>query len=335
VKSGSRMPQRIRLKDTDMTATTASSLAELAEAMSAPQSILVTGGTGFVGSRLIAALVAAGHSVTVLSRWTGRSAVLPAAVQIVTSLDELASDTPIDAVVNLAGEPLANGLWTKVKRARIVQSRIEVTEACLALIERLAVRPAVFVSASAIGWYGLRGDEELDETSGGTDCFSRQVCLAIEAAASKAEGLGLRTVRLRIGLVLAADGGLLGRMVLPFKLGLGGPFGRGRHWMSWIHRDDLVRLICHCIANSALSGPVNGTAPEPVRNRDFTTALGKALHRPALLPVPALPLEWVLGDFAKELLLGGQRVLPRAAQASGFAFRYPQLNGALKAIFNR
>ncbi len=317
-----------------MTASTASPLAELAEALGTSRTVLVTGGTGFVGSRLVAALVAAGHSVTVLSRWTGRSAALPSDVRIVTSLDDIAADAQVDAVVNLAGEPLANGLWTKAKRARIIQSRIAVTEACLTLIERLTVRPAVFVSASAIGWYGLHGDAELDETSGGEDCFSRQVCVAIEAAATKAEALGVRTVLLRIGLVLAAEGGLLGRMVLPFKLGLGGPFGRGRHWMSWIHRDDLVRLICHAIANPALSGPVNGTAPAPVRNRDFTRELGRALHRPAILPVPALPLEWALGDFAKELLLSGQRVLPRAAQRSGFEFRYPQLGGALKAIFS-
>lgn len=316
-----------------MIADTKSPLAELAEALGSRQEVLVTGGTGFVGSRLVAALAAAGHSVTVLSRKTVGSTGLPTGVKVITSLDELAASARIKAVVNLAGEPLANGLWTKAKRARIIASRIDVTEACLGLIERLTVRPEVFISASAIGWYGLRGDEELTEASSGTDCFSRQVCVAIEAAASKAEALGLRTVRLRIGLVLAAEGGLLGRMVLPFKLGLGGPFGRGRHWMSWIHRDDLVRLICHCIANSALSGPVNGTAPAPVRNRDFTRALGKALHRPALLPVPALPLEWVLGDFAKELLLGGQRVLPEAALNSGFTYRYPQLDAALKAIF--
>ena len=316
-----------------MIADTKSPLAELAEVLGSRQEVLVTGGTGFVGSRLVAALAAAGHSVTVLSRKIVGSTGLPTGVKVITSLDELAASARIKAVVNLAGEPLANGLWTKAKRARIIASRIDVTEACLGLIERLTVRPEVFISASAIGWYGLRGDEELTEASSGTDCFSRQVCVAIEAAASKAEALGLRTVRLRIGLVLAAEGGLLGRMVLPFKLGLGGPFGRGRHWMSWIHRDDLVRLICHCIANSALSGPVNGTAPTPVRNRDFTRALGKALHRPALLPVPALPLEWVLGDFAKELLLGGQRVLPEAAQNSGFTFRFPQLDAALKAIF--
>ena len=316
-----------------MIADTKSPLAELAEVLGSRQEVLVTGGTGFVGSRLVAALAAAGHSVTVLSRKTVGSTRLPAGVKLVTSLDAIPADARINAVVNLAGEPLANGLWTKAKRARIIGSRIDVTEACLELIERLTVRPEVFISASAIGWYGLRGDEELTEASSGTDCFSRQVCVAIEAAASKAEALGLRTVRLRIGLVLAAEGGLLGRMVLPFKLGLGGPFGRGRHWMSWIHRDDLVRLICHCIANSALSGPVNGTAPTPVRNRDFTRALGKALHRPALLPVPALPLEWVLGDFAKELLLGGQRVLPEAALNSGFTYRYPQLDAALKAIF--
>lgn len=315
-----------------MTRHSAAYLADLASAVGSPQSVLVTGGTGLVGSRLVAALVSAGHFVTVLSRWTGRSEELPAEAQIVTSLDELAADARIDTVINLAGEPLANGLWTKAKRERIIQSRLQVTQDCLTLMERLDYRPAVFISASAIGWYGLRGDEELDEDSGGTDCFSRRVCVAIEDAAQQAEALDVRTVRLRIGLVLAAEGGLLGRMLLPFKLGLGGPFGRGQHWMSWIHRDDLVRLICHCIADPALSGPVNATAPEPARNRDFTTSLGQALGRPAILPVPAWPLQWVLGDFAKELLLSGQRVLPRAAQSSGFAFRYPQLDGALQAI---
>jgi uncharacterized protein (TIGR01777 family) len=312
---------------------TIDSAASLAEGLAASQTVLITGGTGLVGTRLVAALAEAGHRVIVLSRWTGRNAALPAKVQITTSLDELAADTRIDAVVNLAGEPLANGLWTKAKRERIVQSRLGVTEACLTLMKRLKQRPAVFVSASAIGWYGLRGDEELDETSGGTDCFSRQVCVAIEGAAQRAEALGVRTVRLRIGLVLAAGGGLLGRMILPFKLGLGGPFGRGRHWMSWIHRDDLVRLICHCIASPALSGAVNGTAPEPVTQpRLSSPRWARRCNRPAILPVLALPLQWALGDFAKELLLSGQRVLPRAAQASGFAFRYPQLSDALKAI---
>lgn len=305
--------------------------AALAEALEPGRTVLVTGGTGFVGQRLVQALVAAGHAVIVLTRRPDKAG-LPGPVRTVAALDEIASNTRIDAIVNLAGEPLANGLWTQAKRARIIASRLSVTEACLALVERLETRPAVLVSASAIGWYGLRGDEVLDEGSDGRDCFSREVCVAIEAAASRGEALGLRTVRLRIGLVLDRAGGLLGRMLTPFEFGLGGPFGRGKHWMSWIHRDDLVRLICHAIADPEMSGAVNATAPQPVTNRDFTRALGKALRRPAVLPVPAWPLTAVLGDFARELLLGGQRVVPTAAQRSGFVFRYPALDEALAAI---
>lgn len=309
--------------------------AELAAALPGTLSVLITGGTGFVGQRLVEALAAAGHRVTVLSRNPQAARGLPQGVQVLGSLTAIAPEERIDAVVNLAGEPIANGLWTGAKRQRIIESRRAVTRECLALMERLAHPPAAFVSASAIGWYGLHGDEPLDERSSGNDCFSRQVCMIAETEAKRAEELGVRTVRLRIGLVIDAGGGLLQRMVLPFKLGLGGPFGRGRHWMSWIHRDDLVRLICHAIATPDLSGPVNATAPEPVRNIDFTRALGKALNRPAFIPVPAAPLRWVAGDLAKELLLGGQRVLPAAALNSGFSFAYPDLAGALKAIFRK
>lgn len=309
--------------------------AELSAALSGRLSIVVTGGTGFVGRRLVEALVEGGHRVTVLTRDPKAGQGLPHQVRLLGSLGVIGPGEEIDAVVNLAGESIANGLWTKAKRARIIESRRAVTRECVALMARLEHKPAAFVSASAIGWYGLHGDEELDERSGGNDCFSRQVCMVAEAEARRAEDLGVRTVRLRIGLVIDAAGGLLQRMVQPFRLGLGGPFGRGRHWMSWIHRDDLVRLICHAIATPDLSGPVNATAPEPVRNKDFTRALGQALNRPAFIPVPAAPLRWVAGDLAKELLLGGQRVLPAAALRSGFSFAYPDLAGALKAIFRK
>lgn len=306
--------------------------AGLAQALGTPIGVLVTGGTGFVGQQLVAAMVAGGHRVTVLSRSAGRPRGMPQGVDVVTSLDSVPNDSAIDAVVSLAGEPIANGLWTKARRQRIVASRLGVAQAVLALIERLEVRPKVLVTASAIGWYGLRGDEGLDESSAGTPCFSRDVCVAIEDAAARVEPLGVRNVPLRIGLVLGEGGGLLGRMILPYKLGLGGPFGNGQHWMSWIHRDDLVRLICHAIASPALSGPVNATAPNPVRNREFSKALGKALNRPAFLAVPALPLKLALGDMARELLLSGQRVLPAAAERAGFVFRYPELDAALRAV---
>lgn len=306
--------------------------APLADALAGRRSILVTGGTGFVGRRLVAALVASGHDVTILTRRPGAAAELPAPLRIVTALDQVPDSARIDALVNLAGEPISNGLWTLAKRSRILRSRLDITRQVVNLIGRLKEPPEVLVSGSAIGWYGLRGDEALDETAGGTPCFSRDLCLRWEAAAAKAQDHGVRLVLLRTGLVLASEGGLLSRMLTPFELGLGGPFGCGGHWMSWIHRDDLVRMIVHAIATPTLEGPLNGTAPGPVRNRDFAKSLGRALHRPAILPAPAPPLRWALGDFAEELLLRGQRILPAEALASGFQFTYPHLDRALDAI---
>lgn len=306
--------------------------APLVQALAPRQSVLVTGATGLIGRRLIAALVGAGHEVTALTRDRTTAADLPAPIRIVTALDQIAGDTRIDAIVNLAGEPISDGLWTPAKRRRIVGSRLAVTRAVVALIARLDRRPSVLISGSAIGWYGLRGDEVLDETADGLDCFSRTICRRWERAAMRAQDLGVRVVRLRIGIVLAIDGGALSRMLTPFEFGLGGPFGAGRHWMSWIHLDDLVRMIAYAIATPDLDGPVNGAAPEPVRNADFARALGRALNRPAILPAPAAPLRLALGAFADELLLKGQRVVPAAALASGFRFTHPTLDGALAAI---
>lgn len=309
--------------------------AELAAGLAAPLSVLVTGGTGFIGRRLVAALAACGHDVTVLTRSRANAAALPAPIRIVTDLGHIAGGTRIDAIVNLAGEPIGDGLWTSRKKERILHSRLEVTYALGRLIERLEQAPKVMVSGSAIGWYGLRGDEPLDETASPETCFSHRVCAAWEAAAEHAAGREVRLVRLRIGLVLGRDGGVLSRMLTPFEFGLGGRFGNGRQWMSWIHRDDLVRLIVHAIASPNLAGAINGTAPRAVTNAGFARALGRALRRPALLPVPARPLRALLGAFADELLLGGQRVVPARASASGFFFRYPQLDAALGEIVGR
>jgi len=309
--------------------------APLAAALRDRKTILVTGGTGLIGRRLIAALTATGHDVTVLTRSRDKAADLPAPVRIVTSLDQIAYDTRIDAIINLAGEPLSDGLWTARKRRKILRSRLRVTRDVTDLCARLYYPPEVLINGSAIGWYGLRGDDVLDETAIGTDCFSRLLCVRWEKAAAKASELGVRVVCLRIGLVLSTEGGMLSRMLVPFEFGLGGPFGKGRHWMSWIHRDDLVRMIIHAIANPSLSGPINGTAPEPVRNITFTTALGDALGRKAILPMPAAPLRLVMGAFADELLLNGQRVVPSVAVKSGFRFNYPTIEGALAEIIGQ
>jgi uncharacterized protein (TIGR01777 family) len=306
------------------------SAAGLVESLPPGQTVLVTGATGFIGSRLVEGLLARGHRVLVLTRDPQKAARLGAPLQILTSLDQIDAGARIDAVINLAGEPTGAGLWTIARKRKLMASRLEVTAAVVGLIARLKRCPAVLVNASAIGWYGLHGDGQLTEESAGHDCFSRELCVAWEAEADKAAAYGVRVVRLRIGLVLGTEGGVLSQLLLPFEFGAGGRIGSGRQWMSWIARDDLVRLIVHTMATPSLEGAVNGTAPAPERNSVFVRALGRALHRPSILPLPALPLRLLGGDFAKELLLGGQRALPAKAMASGFVFRYPHLDEALR-----
>jgi len=259
---------------------------DLVDALREPHTVLLTGATGFIGSRLAEALSAAGHDVIALVR-NPKTAALRPPFRLITSLAQLPAGTRIDAIVNLAGEPIANGLWTRAKRRRILASRLRMTGAIVRLIGRLAQPPKVLISGSAIGWYGLWQDETLTEFDGGKNCFSHRVCEAWEKTARRARRHGVRVVRLRIGLVLGTEGGLLRRLLVPFEFGLGGPIGSGQQWMSWIERDDLVRLIAHGIATPSLLGPVNATAPAPVRNAAFGQALGRALQRPAGLRFPA------------------------------------------------
>jgi uncharacterized protein (TIGR01777 family) len=306
--------------------------AELVAALPSRQRVLITGATGFIGRRLTEALAAAGHDVIVLARDPLKAAALRPQFRLLTSLDQIDSATAIDAIINLAGEPIADGLWTRRKRRRILGSRLRITRQVVRLIARLEHRPAVLISGSAIGWYGLWQDEELTEFDGGKRCFSHRICEAWERATKRAERLGTRVVRLRIGLVLGTEGGMLARLLLPFEFGLGGPIGSGRQWMSWIERDDLIRLIAHAIATPRLTGPVNATAPTPVTNAEFAAELARALHRPALLRLPAWMLRLVAGDLAKELLIGGQRVIPDKANVSGFVFRHVTLASALAAM---
>jgi len=296
--------------------------------------VLITGATGFIGRRLTAALADAGHEITALVRDPVAAAATAATSRwrVVTDLDQIAGDTSIDAVINLAGEPVCNGLWTRRKRRLILASRLRVTRAVVRLIARLERRPAVLVSGSAIGWYGLWNDEILTEFDGGKGSFGHRVCEAWEQAAHKAQKLGARVVRLRLGVVLAIDGGALGKALPLFRWGLGGVIGSGQQWISWIARDDVVRLIAHVIAHPQYTGAVNATAPAPVRHATFVQELARAVHRPARLRIPASLLRFVAGDMARELVLGGQRVLPDKADAHGFTFRHDTLGSALSAL---
>ncbi len=293
---------------------------------------LVTGATGFVGKRLLEQL----DRPVVLSRNVDQARrALPGAT--VFPWDPMRGPPPkeafdgVEAVVHLAGDPVAEGRWNDAKKKRIRDSRTIGTQNLVAGIRSAAKPPAVLVSASAVGYYGNRGDEVLDERAQPTHDFLADVCVEWEAAAHEAESLGVRVVNPRIGIVLGPGGGALSKMLLPFKLGMGGRLGDGRQWMPWVHLDDLVQLILYAVRTPGLRGPVNAVAPNPVTNRDFTAILAKVLHRPAIFPVPAFGLRLAVGEFA-DILLASQRVVPRAAEQAGFTFRYPELQPALEAI---
>ena len=290
---------------------------------------LITGGSGFIGSALCRSLIADGHRVTVLTRDIERARTrVPEAVFLIDRLD-FAED--VGAVVNLAGENLAGGRWTSARKHEFVGSRIGTTKRLLDWIERQERAPGVLVSGSAIGWYGPAGDEELDEDADAGNDFSAHLCRDWEAEAVKAEALGVRVCRLRTGIVLGTEGGALRKMLLPFRAGIGGRMGSGRQWMSWIARADIVALIRWLIDHDSTRGAYNGTAPAAVTNAEFARALGAALHRPAALPTPAFALRLLFGEMA-DILLTGQRVVPKRATAEGFKFKYPELPSALSSV---
>lgn len=296
--------------------------------------ILLTGGTGLIGRQLCKHWLAQGHRLTVWSRQPETVArVCGAQVLGVARLQEVIGT--VDAVVNLAGAPIADRPWTHKRKALLWNSRIHLTETLLAWMESLEQKPAVLISGSAVGWYGDGGERELTEASGPVlDDFPSQLCIAWEETAQRAEALGIRVVLVRTGLVLAAEGGFLSRLRLPFKLGLGGPIGSGRQWMPWVHLDDQIALIDFLLQREDASGPYNACAPEPVRNREFARRLGRALHRPAFMPLPALVLRAGLGELSV-LLLGGQRARPVRLLAAGFTFRYNDVQSALDDLSAR
>jgi uncharacterized protein (TIGR01777 family) len=305
-----------------------------------PRTVLVSGATGLVGGRLTDALLHRGDAVRALTRDPAAPArrfgtqVTPVAWDGVSPCGEALANSA--AVVHLAGEPIFAGRLTRERRRRIRSSRIDSTHSIARAIGALpsAQRPQSLVCASAVGYYGDRGDERLDEAAAPGRGFLADVCRDWEAAAARAEDHGVRVVPLRIGIVLAREGGALPRMARPFRLGAGGRLGDGRQWFPWIHIDDLVALIATIIDAEDIRGPVNASAPEPVRNAELTRTLGRVLRRPTPLPVPAFALRLALGELADELL-GSRRVTPARALENGFAFAHADLEDALTRELRR
>lgn len=296
--------------------------------------IAISGASGLVGKALVRSLAASGskHEIVRLVR---SDAGGPGTVRWDPDKETIdaASLEGIDALIHLAGENIAGGRWTAALKNRIRESRVKGTRLVARALAAMKRAPKVWISASAIGYYGNRGDEKLTETSAPGSGFLASVCQEWEQSTAAAEGVpGLRIVKLRIGVVLDKGGGALAKMLLPFKLGLGGVIGGGDQYMSWVALDDLVGAIEHCLGNESLSGPINATAPEPETNRQFTRTLGKVLGRPTIFPMPALAARLAFGEMADEMLLGGARVLPARLEASGFRFRHPTIEGALRHI---
>ncbi len=292
--------------------------------------ILITGSTGLVGSALVSELKQAGHTVCRLVRpgtyaeqlrgnegfdvgWNPATGELGAAA------------VGADAVVNLAGASIAEGRWTADRKKVLRSSRVETTRALVNALAKMAARPRVLVSASATGFYGSRGEEVLNEESSPGSDFLSEIAKEWEAEAEKAEALGIRVVRARFGVVLAKHGGALPQMARPFRFGVGGRLGSGRQWLSWVSLEDVVAICRLALENGVMRGPVNVVSPQPVRNVDFTAALAKALHRPALFPAPAFALRLMLGEMADALLLSSQRVVPAELEKQGYKFQQTDL----------
>ena len=307
--------------------------------------LLVTGGTGFIGAPLCQRLVQRGHELFVFTRSPARqqaqasphtkSGGAGAGVRFLSweSGEWQRTIGEVQALINLAGESVAARRWTPRQKARLWESRIQTTQRLVDALAGSLNKPAVLINASAVGYYGARGDEELSETDASGRGFLAELCQAWESEARRAERFGVRVVRLRIGMVLGAGGGALAKMTPPFRWFIGGPLGSGRQWVSWIHRDDVIGLIDWALERPDVSGPVNATAPHPVTMRDLCRELARALRRPSWAPVPGIALRVLVGEFA-EALLTGQRVIPSAAVRWGYRFQHPELARALEACFS-
>ncbi len=301
-----------------------------------PTPVLVSGATGFVGKALCTTLKERGLAFTAFSRRPDRAKSLLPGVKEAYRWRPRLEPAPLaaiqgaKAVVHLAGESVA-GRWNEYKKQAIRESRVVGTRNLVETIGEAKSKPGVLVCASAVGYYGNRGEEEVSEDSGPGNDFLAEVCQAWEAEARRAEEHGVRVVIVRIGMVLGRDGGALKQMLLPFKMGLGGPVGHGRQWMPWVSLNDVIGIILHAIEFANVKGPLNVTAPNPVRNVELAKTLGQVLHRPAFLPAPAFGLKLLLGEFA-DVLLTSQRIIPKRIQESGYRFRHSILEEALRAI---
>src|SRR3954451_21240089 len=294
--------------------------------------IAITGSSGLVGRALVHALEADGHLIRPVVRRAPRAGANEIRWDPDRGMIDAAEFASVDAVVHLAGENIAAHRWTESFKQKILTSRIRGTKLLCDTLAGLASKPTVLISASAIGYYGNRGDELLDESATNGRGFLAEVCQQWETATVPARDADIRVVNLRIGFVLSKQGGGLAKMLTPFRLGLGGVIGSGNQYMSWIALDDLIRVIQFTLSAAALAGPVNAVAPAPVTNREFTKTLGRILHRPTVFPMPAFAAKLAFGEMAKDMLLGGVRVEPGALKNARFEFLYPQLDAALRHI---
>ena len=297
--------------------------------------ILITGATGLIGRSVCRSLINEGHQVAVLSRRppsaVGLAGVVAFRWEPVAESPPAAGWEGVEAVIHLAGEPLADARWTDEQKRRISDSRVKGSRNLVAGMRATPRPPKVLVSASAVGFYGDRGDEILDESSSPSSGFLSEVCLDWEAEATRARELGVRVALVRTGVALSPSGGALEKMLLPFKLGLGGRLGGGRQWFPWIHIEDVVGIFLHALMSPAVDGPINGVAPGIVTNEEFTRELAAALNRPAFFPVPQFALRALMGEMA-EIVTASQRVVPQVALDTGYRFKYPNLRPALESL---
>ena len=301
------------------------------------KTILITGGSGFIGRHLCRAAIKRKYTVIVLTRDRSMAAKhLPSDVSLIDDLNQLEAYPAVDIVVNLAGQSLAEGRWTEKRKGQLLESRVGTTDKLFNYFKTSNAKPPqVVISGSAVGFYGAGNGEDkpITENAGSEANFSHYLCAQWEQSASQFESLGSRVCYLRTGIVLGEQGALA-KMLPPFKVGLGGPFGNGNHWMPWIHIEDIVNIALYCINQTSLQGAINGTAPHPVRNNEFVKTLGAVLKRPAFFPLPATVVKLLFGQMGEELLLQGKAVVPKKLQDSGFQFQYTNLQSALSDIIH-